>query len=197
MATNTRLGWSVLHGYANENRCKPTCDPADISRRGSNALVDVSTCKVCGTRTKTKKSATKDPSSCKHERTTSTGSSSKTCRLWCLDCQIYVAEEKREERKKTNPGMQPSKFTTAFDNRPNPTLNSSQMLLIASTFKAMARTHAAKMAPTDNMTHRELEKFLEDSVDISLPSNISTTTPSHPAGPSASSWRAAALSWRP
>ena len=194
MATNTRPGWSVLHGYANEDRRKPTCDPADISRRGSNAYVDVSTCKVCGTRTKTKKSATKDPSSCKHERTTSTGSSSKTCRLWCLDCQIYVAEEKREERKKTNPGMQPSKDTTAFDNRPNPTLNSSQMLLIASTFKAMVRTHAAKMAPTDTMTHRELEKFLEDSVDISLPSNISTTTPSQSAGPSASSWRTAVSS---
>ena len=57
-----------------------------------------------------------------------------------MDCQIYVAEEKREERKKTNPGMQPSKDTTAFDNRPNPTLNSSRILLIASTFNARART---------------------------------------------------------
>ena len=90
--------------------------------------------------------------------------------------------------------MQPSKDTTAFDNRPNPTLNSSQMLLIASTFKAMVRTHAAKMAATDTMTHRELEKFPEDSIDISLPSNISTTTPSQSAGPSASSWRTAVSS---
>ena len=133
------------------------------------------------------------PSSCKHERTTSTGSSSKTCRLWSLDCHTYVAEEKRE-KKKTNPGMKPSKDSIAFDNRPNPALTSSQMLLVASAFKAMVRNHAREMSTTDTITHRELEKFLEDSVDISLPSNISTTTPSQSAGPSASSWRTAVSS---
>ena len=151
---------ATQHGYAYENRCKPSCAPDDISRRGSNAYVEMSTCKRCGHQTKTKKTAAKDSSSCTHERTTSTGSSSKTCRLWCLDCQTYVAEEKREERKKTNPGMKPSKDTIAFENRPNPEMTSSQMLLIASTFKAMVRTHSRQMATTDTITHRELEQFL-------------------------------------
>ena len=76
--------------------------------------------------------------------------------------------------------MQPSKDTTAFDNRPNPTLNSSQMMEISSTFKAMIRTHTTKMAPTDTMTHRELEKFLEDSVGI----NMNPVQPSQVCWPS-------------
>ena len=92
--------------------------------------------------------------------------------------------------------MKPSKDTIAFDNRPNPELTSDQMLLIASTFKAMVRTHSRQMATMDAITHRELEQFLEGSVDISLPSNISynTVQPSQSAGLAASSWRTAVSS---
>ena len=43
---------------------------------------------------------------------------------------------------------------------------------------------------TDTMTHRELEKLLEDSVDI----NVNTVQPPEPAGPAASSWRTAVSS---
>ena len=105
-----------------------------------------------------------------------------------------MAEEKREEKKQTNPGMKPSKDSEAFDSRPNPALTSSQMLLVAalvaSTFQAMIRSHAREMSATDAMTHRELEKLLEDSVDI----NMNPVQPSQSAGPAASSWRTAVSS---
>ena len=148
------------------------------------------TCKRCGHQTKTKNIATKNASSCTHERTTSTASSSKNCRLCCLESHTYVAEEKREEKKKTNPGMKPSKDSVAFDNRPNPALTSSQMLLVASTFKGMIRNHAREVSTTDTITHRELEKLLEDPVDI----NMNPVQPAQPAGPAASSWRTAVSS---
>ena len=86
--------------------------------------------------------------------------------------------------------MKPSKDSVAVDNRPNPALTSSQMLLVASTFKAMVRNHAREMSTTDAITHRELEKLLEDSVDI----NVNTVQPSQSAGPAASSWRTAVSS---
>ena len=79
--------------------CRGGCK--EFSKSGSNAYIDMRTCKKCGAVTKTKKEKpVVDQTTCLHGITERTGSSRKTSRLKCKLCGLLLDEQPQEERKK-------------------------------------------------------------------------------------------------
>ena len=72
--------------------CRGGCK--EFSKSGSNAYIDMRTCKKCGAVTKTKKEKpVVDQSTCLHGVTERTGSSRKTSRLRCKLCGMLLDEQ--------------------------------------------------------------------------------------------------------
>ena len=79
--------------------CRGGCK--EFSKSGSNAYIDMRTCKKCGAVTKTKKEKPViDQATCLHGVTERTGSSRKTSRLRCKLCGMLLDEQPQDERKK-------------------------------------------------------------------------------------------------
>ena len=75
----------------------------ELTKTGSNAYIDMRTCKKCGTVTKTKKEKpVVDPTTCLHGVTERFGSSRKTSRLKGKLCGMLLDEQLQEERKKSS-----------------------------------------------------------------------------------------------
>ena len=74
----------------------------DFSFWGTNAYVQVKTCKDCGKVEKTKKEMPekKDIYSCEHKNTNRLGSNKATMRVFCKDCGNFIDEMPREEAKR-------------------------------------------------------------------------------------------------
>ena len=78
--------------WATPPKCVPRCDPATISKAGSNAEWTKSTCLKRGWTEKSKRepdAPVRDPSDCR-------GSTKTTHRVFCLDCQQVVGEVPQE-----------------------------------------------------------------------------------------------------
>ena len=74
----------------------------DFSFLGTNAYVQVKTCKDCGKVEKMKKEMPekKDIHSCEHKNTNRLGSNKATMRVFCKDCGNFIDEMPREEAKR-------------------------------------------------------------------------------------------------
>jgi hypothetical protein len=82
--------WTKSEDIIKDDEAQKSCPGGclNFSKRGSNAYVDVRTCKVCGKQTITEKEImeTRDPAECPHEILDYRGSPKKTSRTFCLQC---------------------------------------------------------------------------------------------------------------
>ena len=82
--------------------CRDGCDPATISKVGSNAQFTRETCLVCGHVRKTPKTTRKfSPSACTREHVDHRGSSKTVHRTFCLDCETCVNEVPQSEHRRS------------------------------------------------------------------------------------------------
>ena len=78
--------------------CRGGCK--EFNRSGSNAYIDMRTCKKCGAVTKTKKEKPViDQATCLHGVTERTGSSRKTSRLKCKLCGMLLDEQPQDAQE--------------------------------------------------------------------------------------------------
>ena len=78
--------------------CRGGCK--EFSKSGSNAYIDMRTCKKCGMVTKTKKETpVVDQTTCLRTATERSGSSKTTSRLKCKLCGMLLDEQPQDERK--------------------------------------------------------------------------------------------------
>ena len=86
---------STLEG---RRKCPGGCK--EFSKSGSNAYIEMRTCKKCGTIVKTRKEKEiVDPATCPHTVTERSGSSSKTSRVKCKACGMLLDEQPQSERR--------------------------------------------------------------------------------------------------
>ena len=77
--------------------CVGGCRPEDLTKQGSNAFYDRTSCYVCGLVTSKRKTRGLDPATCPHDNVTRAGSSSTTIRLHCTDCGATLDEMPKQE----------------------------------------------------------------------------------------------------
>ena len=97
-ALEVRLAASSTSTTEGRRKCPGGCK--EFSKSGSNAYIDMRTCKKCGTVTKSRKEKDIiDSATCPHTVTERSGSSSKTSRIKCKLCGMLLGEQPQSERK--------------------------------------------------------------------------------------------------
>lgn len=78
--------------------CPEGCGP--FPRRGSNAYLNILTCKICGKQTKTRKEIMEEynPGECPHDVLDRRGSSKLISRTFCLQCKTFINEVTQSEQ---------------------------------------------------------------------------------------------------
>ena len=159
-------------------------------------------CDTCGSCTTTKiERCTPTPeqvAACPHANLNRSGSSRAVSRIYCKDCGTYVSEEPQSEATRAvakapppRPRGSPSGYSQPVG-RPNVAIPIDRLMLVVTTFKGLARTYAQKTEET-SISQRQLEKLLEDAIDVVQDAGDSDGAPGAKGSAPKSSRQAAAM----
>ena len=160
--------------------CRGGCK--EFNKSGSNAYIDMRTCKKCGTVTKTKKEKPViDQTTCLHGVTERTGSSRKTSRLRCKLCGMLLDEQPQDERKKRSEvaaTVQESN-TLDFDLLRSIASRTSEDLpveVVVPAIDQFRETVEGHFATEPSITRGDLIAYLQEALEDQLPQESHNTS---------------------
>ena len=160
--------------------CRGGCK--EFSKSGSNAYIDMRTCKKCGAVTKTKKEKPViDQATCLHGVTERTGSSRKTSRLRCKLCGMLLDEQPQDERKKRSEiaaTVQESN-TLDFDLLRSIASRTSEDLpveVVVPAIDQFRETVEGHFATEPSITRGDLIAYLQEALEDQLPQESHNTS---------------------
>ena len=160
--------------------CRGGCK--EFSKSGSNAYIDMRTCKKCGAVTKTKKEMPViDQATCLHGVTERTGSSRKTSRLRCKLCGMLLDEQPQDERKKRSEiaaTVQESN-TLDFDLLRSIASRTSEDLpveVVVPAIDQFRETVEGHFATEPSITRGDLIAYLQEALEDQLPQESHNTS---------------------
>ena len=160
--------------------CRGGCK--EFSKSGSNAYIDMRTCKKCGAVTKTKKEKPViDQATCLHGVTERTGSSRKTSRLRCKLCGMLLDEQPQDERKKRSEiaaTVQESN-TLDFDLLRSIASRTSEDLpveVVVPAIDQFRETVEGHFATESSITRGDLIAYLQEALEDQLPQESHNTS---------------------
>ena len=165
---------------ASRGLCRGGCK--EFSKSGSNAYIDMRTCKKCGNVTKTRKEKPViDQATCLHGVTERSGSSRKTSRLKCKLCGMLLDEQPQEERRQRSEiasAVQESN-TVDFDLLRSIVSRSSEDLPVEVVVPAMDQfreTVEGHFATEPSITRGDLIGYLQEALEDQLPQETHNTS---------------------
>ena len=160
--------------------CRGGCK--EFSKSGSNAYIDMRTCKKCGAVTKTKKEKPViDQATCLHGVAERTGSSRKTSRLRCKLCGMLLDEQPQDERKKRSEiaaTVQESN-TLDFDLLRSIASRTSEDLpveVVVPAIDQFRETVEGHFATEPSITRGDLIAYLQEALEDQLPQESHNTS---------------------
>ena len=160
--------------------CRGGCK--EFSKSGSNAYIDMRTCKKCGAVTKTKKEKPViDQATCLHGVTERAGSSRKTSRLRCKLCGMLLDEQPQDERKKRSEiaaTVQESN-TLDFDLLRSIASRTSEDLpveVVVPAIDQFRETVEGHFATEPSITRGDLIAYLQEALEDQLPQESHNTS---------------------
>ena len=159
--------------------CVGGCDPANISKVGTNATYIRETCLVCGHIKRYPRASTKKymPADCPHERTDNRNSSRSVHRTFCLDCETVICEVPQSEHRLSEDvakevaraPVRIREVVARIVDENTSIMTKEHAVQAAAVFAQLFQRFVARLPDTAGVERADMIRQLNDAIDVTAP----------------------------